>query len=34
MAALRFDDSARRSFKSRGLEVESRVHLPNLKLAL
>jgi hypothetical protein len=29
-----FEDSAIRSFKIRGLEVESRVHLANLKLAL
>jgi hypothetical protein len=34
MAASGFEDSAIRSFKSRGLEVESRVHLANLKLAL
>jgi hypothetical protein len=33
-AASGFEDSAIRSFKSRGLEVESRVHLANLKLAL
>jgi hypothetical protein len=29
-----FEDSVIRSFKSRGLEVESRVRLANLKLAL
>jgi hypothetical protein len=33
-AALGFKDSAIRGFKGRGLEVESRVHLANLKLAL
>jgi hypothetical protein len=33
-AALGFEDSTIRSFKSRGLEVESMVHLANLKLAL
>jgi hypothetical protein len=33
-AASGFKDSAIRSFKSLGLEVESRVHLANLKLAL
>jgi hypothetical protein len=32
--ASEFEDSAIWSFKSRGLEVESRVHLANLKLAL
>jgi hypothetical protein len=32
--ALGFEDSAIQSFKSRELEVESRVHLANLKLAL
>jgi hypothetical protein len=34
MAASGFKDSAIQSFKSRGLEVESRVCLANLKLAL
>jgi hypothetical protein len=34
MAASRFKNSAIRSFKSQGLEVESRAHLVNLKLAL
>jgi hypothetical protein len=34
MAASGFEDSAIRSFKSQGLEVEYRVHLANLKLAL
>jgi hypothetical protein len=34
MAASGFEDSAIRSFKSQGLEVESRVRLVNLKLAL
>jgi hypothetical protein len=33
-AASGFEDSAIRNFKSRGLEVESRVRLANLKLAL
>jgi hypothetical protein len=33
-AASGFEDSAIRRFKSRGLEVESRVRLMNLKLAL
>jgi hypothetical protein len=34
MVASGFKDSAIWSFKSRGLEVESRVHVANLKLAL
>jgi hypothetical protein len=34
MAALGFENSAIWSFKSRGLEVESRVHLTDLKLEL
>jgi hypothetical protein len=34
MAASGFEDSAIWSFKSRGLEVEFRVHLTNLKLEL
>jgi hypothetical protein len=33
-AASGFEDSAIWSFKGRGLEVESRVHLVNLKLEL
>jgi hypothetical protein len=33
-AASGFEDSAIWSFKSRGLQVESRVHIANLKLAL
>jgi hypothetical protein len=34
IATSGFEDSAIRSFKSQGLEVESRVRLVNLKLAL